>query len=119
MATFSRQSKASSGTTLTFNNATAAGGDIVTNGDGRTELVLRNTHTATQNVVISGNSRQRSADAQFPALTVPDITIVVPANGGIVHVGPFPAAYTDNNGNLNLSYSANSGGNTLTVACVA
>ncbi len=118
MATFTRQSKSSAGTTLTFNNATAAGGDIVTNSDGRTELILRNTHTAAQNVVVSGNSRQRSADAQFPAMTVPDITIPVPANGGTVQAGPFPAAYTDNNGNLNLSYSGNVGGNTLLVGCV-
>jgi hypothetical protein len=81
-----------------------AGGDTVLAVGGRTYIRLANGHSSSQTVTLVARQTTRPADGQFPAQAVADIAVVVP-NADQMLIGPIPAAYVDNNGNLSLTYS--------------
>lgn len=92
-----------SGQALTLDNADATG-QLVRNTNGSTMLLITTGGTTT-NVTITLANKARPSDGQFPKITYTDTVIAVGANATVV-VGPFPAAYNDANGDLNIAFSA-------------
>jgi hypothetical protein len=86
--------------------AAGAGGDTVANPRGNTILRVNNGGGASINVTIAaGANPSRPADGTFPAMTLGNQVVAVPA-GAVRLIGPVPSAYNDAAGNINLSYSA-------------
>lgn len=107
MALLTRQVVQIGGTAITY-QAAAAGGDTFAPAD-RTELRVRNGHTAAQSVtvVVPGNTRYGQPE--------PDVTVSVPA-GAEYAFGPFPNDLRDpGTGLVTVTYS---GTTALTVALV-
>jgi hypothetical protein len=84
--------------------APAAGGDVLPNGDGNSFLVVNNAGASNMTVTVTAQRTSIQREG-FPTVTVPDITVTVPA-AKYKLVGPFGrAAYNDGNGRVVISYS--------------
>lgn len=94
------------GTTMTANNA-SAGGDSVANQRLNTTLWVINGSGGSINVTVAAQVTTRGGDATYPAQTVSNVVVAVGA-GAQKLIGPFPAAYNDGNGNLQVTWSATS-----------
>lgn len=107
MALLARQQAKLAGTAITYSPA-AAGGDSFAPGD-RTELRVKNGHTAAQSVTIVAPGKTRWGQPE------PDITVSVPA-GAEYAFGPFPTELADPaDGLVDVTYS---GTTAMTVAVV-
>lgn len=113
MAAITPQSASVNGTDLTF-SSTAGGGDTVDNSSGKTLLILKNANAASRTVAVTAVTTTRPASGSFPAQTVSNLSVVVPA-GGTTVIGPIPAAYNTTAGLLQLTYSATTD---LTIAAI-
>lgn len=86
--------------------AASAGGDTVTNPSGNVLVRVTNGSGASINLTIAaGANPTRPADGAFPAMTLGNQVVAVPA-GATRIVGPIPPAFNDGNGNVALTYSA-------------
>jgi hypothetical protein len=78
-------------------------GHLVRNTDG-VILIITTGATAT-NVTITVNNKNLPASGSFPRVTLTDTVIAVGSNKTFF-AGPFPTAYNDANGDLNIAFSA-------------
>lgn len=78
-------------------------GQLVRNTDG--VMLIVTTGGTTTNVTVTVNNKARPAEGSFPRVTLIDTVIAVGANK-TVFIGPFPPAYNDANGDLNIAFSA-------------
>jgi len=83
----------------------SAGGDAVLNQRGRTLIRVANGSGSSINVTIAAQSTSRPADSTWPAMTLGNGVIAVPAGQARV-IGPFPTAYNDSNGKVQITYSS-------------
>lgn len=89
--------------------AASASGDSFPN-DGRTLLHVKNTNAAARTVTVTS---QKTAS---PGLTPANNAVSVPATTGERFIGPFdPTIWNDVNGNLQITYSAETG---VTIAAL-
>lgn len=72
---------------------------------GRTLVLIENGDVSTRTATIPAQVTSRPADGRFPATTVADIVVAVPA-GAKRLIGPLPAAYADANGYGYVNWSA-------------
>lgn len=116
MAQLAIQTHVFAGLNPTF-AAAAGGGDAFANAnDERTYIRVKNGGGAPITVTInpvSPNSVKQQGVTPGP-VSLPSYSVAVPASGDMT-IGPFPAAYTDANGNVNVSYS---GVTSVTVAAI-
>lgn len=82
--------------------------------DGQTLFVVENSNAATRTVSVAP-VQTNVQTVQAGPVAVPTITNTIAATTGRLILGPFPTAYNDANGNVNVTYSANAG---LTVGAV-
>jgi hypothetical protein len=105
MAALTVQNISKTGLAAAFTAAAAGGDSFANDSTERTVLHCKNTNAATRDVTIVA---QRTT-ANVPgggAVTIPNITVTIPATTGDVEIGPFPDAYNDSNGNVQVTYSA-------------
>lgn len=100
MATLSKQTPTLTGTTVTYASA-AGGGDAVPYSP-RATLLVNNTDASSHSITIAvpGNTSYGQAN--------PDITVAVAA-GVEKAIGPFPRDFADDNGLVQLTYTAATG----------
>lgn len=84
--------------------AASAGGDAVPNTRGTSFVRVINGGGGSINVTAAAQLTSRGADSQFPAQTVANVVVAVPAGAARV-IGPFPSAYNDGNAKVQLTYS--------------
>lgn len=97
--------------------AAAAGGDKFTNpNDERTYVRVKNGGASPITVTVApvAPNSVKQAGATPGPVSLPNYSVPVPASGDIT-IGPFPAAYNDADGNVNLTYS---GVTSVTVAAI-
>lgn len=95
--------------------AASAGGDTIAN-DSQKNTFLHVKNASGGAITVTIAPAQSSVNvADVGAVTVPSMVVSVPATTGDRMIGPFPAAYTDANGNVAVTYSAVT---SLTVAAV-
>lgn len=83
----------------------AGGGDSVANPKGNIILRVTNGGGGSINVTVAaGPNPTRPADGTFPAMTLANVVVAVAA-GATRYIGPFPPAFNDNSGNLQVTYS--------------
>lgn len=104
MATLTRQKLLTAGLLGTYSSA-AAGGDVVTNSDGKTFLHVKNGSGASINVTIT--AQQTSTEVNhYGTLTVSNVVVAVGA-GAEKFIGPFPqTAYNNSSDQIAITYSA-------------
>jgi len=84
----------------------AAGGDTIPNPRGNAIVRVQNGGGASINVTVAvGPNPTRPADGSFPAMTLANQVVAVPA-GAARLIGPIPPAFNDGNGSVQLTYSA-------------
>lgn len=93
--------------------AASSGGDAFVN-DGQTVLVVENSNAATRTLTVAPVITSVQKDGAG-TLSVPSMVNTIAATTGRAILGPFPAAYNDANGKVNITYSANAG---VTIAAV-
>lgn len=104
MAALTIQTVAASGLAPAY-TAAAAGGDSIANDYQRNTIAhVKNGGGASINVTVAPYITSKTVP-DVGVITVPNIVVAVPA-GSDRMIGPFPANYTDANGNVNLAYSA-------------
>ena len=97
MATLTVQQIALAGITPTY-DACTADGDQFPN-DGKTYIELKNTDTASQDVVVASPTNCDQGSTH-------DVTVSIPANTDNKKIGPFPPSrFNDGNGYVQLTYS--------------
>lgn len=106
MAQVTPSSPSLAGTVLTA-NAASAGGDSVANLRGDVLLRITNGGGAPITCTVAAQLTSRQGDGVYPTQTVANNVITI-ANGVTRIAGPFPAAFNDGNGNLQLTWSATS-----------
>lgn len=106
MATLSYQQVKTTGTTVTFSAATS-GGDAVKPND-RGLVLVKNGDSASHTVTVVTPGNDEYSQAR------PDVTVTVGASATAA-IGPFPKDLADNNGLVQLTYSAVT---SVTVAAV-
>ncbi len=113
MATLTPVSAALTG--ATFSPAAASGGgDQFANPRGSAFLYVKNGSGGSLSVTMAAVMTTRPAEGAYPAMTVGNNVVAVPA-GAERLIGPVPSAYNDGNGNVQLTYS---GVTSLTVAVI-
>lgn len=113
MATLNPIAPALNGATMTPASA-SAGGDQFANPRGTGVLYVKNGSGASINVTIPAQVTTRPADGPYPAQTVGNLVVAVPASGERL-IGPIPSAYNDGNGNTQITYSS---ATSVTVAAI-
>lgn len=83
----------------------SAGGDAVPNPRGRAVVRVANGSGGSINVTFAAVLTNRPADGQFPAMTLGNGVIAIPA-GAARLIGPIPTAFNDGNGKVQITYSA-------------
>lgn len=107
------QSLSSNGVTPTMVAADATGHKF--RNTGKEFLLVYNAHaTVARIVTVTPVTTERPSSAVFPSLTVPNIAVSIPALTRVL-IGPFPSAYNDADGNVNLAFSASGADLTLAV----
>lgn len=112
MADIAVQQPSNTGATLTM--GAAATGDKAVNPKGRLMLQVANGDASPHTLTIPAVTTTRAAEGQFPAMTVPDIVVAVPA-GATKLIGPIPNAYNDANNKITTNYSATT---SMTLAAI-
>lgn len=113
MATLTRQKVVIGGLTPSY-AACAAGGDVVTNDDGKTFLHVKNSSGGSLTVTVTAQSTSVNTGTHG-TLTVSNVAIAIPA-GQERMIGPFPKqAYNNSSKQLAITYS---GVTSLTIAAV-
>lgn len=84
--------------------AASVGGDALINPRGNGLLVVNNGGGGSINVTIAAQTTARSGDGFFPAQTLGNNVVAVPAGAQRV-IGPIPAAFNDVNGKAQITYS--------------
>lgn len=115
MATLTRQAVNEDGADLTFASA-AGGGDVVTNADGKTFLLVRNgsggSITVTVTEQISGTTVE---DPVYGTVSKANAAVAI-ADGGTGVIGPFKKqAFNNASNQIEISYS---GTTSVTVAAL-
>jgi hypothetical protein len=103
MATIALQDSAQAGTSLTFSNA-AAGGDVASNADGSTLLIVKNASASPMTVTVAAtDTTSRDSNVGFVAQASVAKAI---AAGATAILGPFsPAGFNNSSGQLAITYS--------------
>lgn len=114
MAALSIQSIVAAGLAPTYSAASAGGDTLLNDTQKNTFLHVKNASGAAITVTIAPYVASVNV-ADVGAVSVPNISVSVPATTGDRMIGPFPASYTDANGNVNVAYSAVA---SVTVAAV-
>lgn len=112
MADLAVQNITKAGLAASFVSAAAGGDAFVNDNTERTVLHVKNSNGATRDVTITAQRTSVSVPGAG-TVTVPNIVVTIPATTGDVEIGPFPEAYNDVNGKVQVTYSAVAG---LTVA---
>ncbi|MDX2277717.1 MAG: hypothetical protein NW206_19880 [Hyphomonadaceae bacterium] len=95
----------SSGVTSAPASANADGSKFLCPADGRTFLRVKNASGGA--IVVTVEAQQASVNAPgIGTVTVPDITVSVPATTGDKLIGPFGAAYIDSSGYCHVTYAS-------------
>ena len=84
--------------------AASGGGDSVNNARGNTFLRVNNGGGGSINVTIAAQIATRPADGTFPAMTLANNVVAVPAGQQRI-IGPIPPAFNDSGGNAQITYS--------------
>ena len=116
MSAIAIQTISATGLGPTYQAATAS--DAIAGADGTERLFIDalNTNAATATITINPVSPTSAKVPGVGQVTVPAISVVVPATTGHRMIGPIPAAYIDATGNITL---ANTGTITnLTLAAI-
>lgn len=116
MAQLTINTHAFAGLDPTFAAASAGGDAFVNPNDERTYIRVKNGGASPITVTVSPvtpNSVKQAGATPGP-VSLPNYSVAVPASGDI-SIGPFPAAYNDAGGNVNVSYS---GVTSVTVAAI-
>lgn len=107
MAALSVQSIVPGGLAPSYSAASATGDTVASPAnDERTFIHVKNAGGAAIVVTINPVSPTSAKVQGAGVLTVPAISVSVPATSGDRMIGPIPQAYIDAGGNINLSYSA-------------
>lgn len=86
--------------------AAATAGDAIINQRGNALLRVNNGGGASINVTLAaGSNPVRPADGNFPAMTLTNQVVAVPAGASRL-IGPIPPSFNDGNGKVQLAYSA-------------
>lgn len=95
------------GVSGTANFASAgASGDLVPNGGGDVFLLVKNGSGSPITVTVPAQKTSMQREG-FGTVTVPDITVDVPATTGAMLIGPFGRArFNNGNGQVTVQYSA-------------
>lgn len=112
MALYTVQNIAKTGLAPTY-GAVALSDTFPNPGDERTFLHVKNGSGASINVTVTA-FRTLAKVTGAGQLTIPNLVVAVPAGAERV-IGPFPEAYNDASGNVNVAYSAIT---TITAAAV-
>jgi hypothetical protein len=104
MATVTPQDLSLAGVAPTA-NAASAGGDLVNDPYGDTVLRVTNGSGASINATIAVVSAARPGDGRFPAQTISNQVVAVPAGASRL-IGPVPSAFRDTNSRFSLAWSA-------------
>lgn len=84
----------------------SSGGDAVLNPRGNAIVRVTNGGGSSINVTLApGANAVRSGDGVFPAMTLGNQVVAVPAGASRL-IGPIPPAFNDGNGKVQMSYSA-------------
>lgn len=83
----------------------AAAGDAVLNAKGTTLLRVNNASGGSINLTLAAQQTTRAADGTFPAMTLANQVIAVPAGASRL-IGPINPAFNDGNGYVQMSWSA-------------
>ena len=104
MAVLTREKITESILEPSFNNADTGSGDKIKNNDGKTFLLIKNPGASSATVTVAAQGTSIDVPGYGPMVKA---NLAVPVNAGEEKlVGPFPAsAWSDSNGDLNLSYS--------------
>lgn len=94
--------------------AAAAGGDQFANPRGNAFFHVNNASGGSLTVTFTAQATTRPADGVYPAMTLANNAVAVPA-GTQRLIGPIPSGYNDGNGNVQVTYS---GVTSLTVVPV-
>jgi len=84
--------------------AAAGGGDQFANPRGNAFLYVKNASGGALTVTLTAQTTARPADGPFPAQTLANNAVSVPASGERL-IGPIPSAFNDGNGNVQVTYS--------------
>lgn len=103
MADITPQYPGVAGSTPTVTSC-AAGGDAVIDPTNEAFILLTNGSGGSLTATIVAQATTRQADGAFPAQTLANQAIAVPAGAARV-AGPFPAAFHDSNGKIQITYS--------------
>lgn len=113
MATITPVSPSLTGATFTP-AAASGGGDQFANPRGNAFFYVKNGSGGALSVTLAAVATSRPADGAYPAMTVPNNVVSIPA-GAERLIGPIPSAYNDGNGNVQVTYS---GVTSMTVAVI-
>ena len=81
-------------------------GDAIVTPTGRAVVRVTNGSGSSMNVTVDVPTAKatRGADGTYPSMTLADQVVAVPA-GASRMIGPFPPAFVDSNGKVQLTYS--------------
>lgn len=82
-----------------------AGGDSIINTKANATFIVNNGSGSSINVTFAAQQNPRPTDGTFPAMTLSNNVVAVPA-GGMRLIGPIPSAFNDGNGKVQVTYSA-------------
>lgn len=84
--------------------AAAAGGDAIVKADGKAFARIINGGGGSITATVVAQQTTRPKDGTFPDMTMANQAVAVPAGASRV-IGPFPPAFIDANGKVQLTYS--------------